>query len=179
MILRKINAVLSLITTLLLADHALFFSAWMISGGSIPVSSRAMPWVLAGLMVTHAAISIFCLLLGSEDEEERKVKHYFKLNKSTLFQRITGALVVLLLAVHVTSAAGNFQPKLLHAVVQPLFFAAALAHVSVSVSKALITLGIGTAKVIKIVDLVMKVFCIAVAVFGIAGLYCYLFVGAV
>ena len=66
---------------------------------------------------------------------------------------------------------------MLHAILHPLFFAIVLAHVAVSVSKAMITLGIGNAKVIKVVDVVMKVICIATFVAGIIGFYLCLFVG--
>ena len=66
---------------------------------------------------------------------------------------------------------------MLHAVLHPLFFAAALAHVSVSTSKALITLGIGNAKAVKIVDTVMKILCPAIFAAAVIGFYICLFVG--
>lgn len=177
MILRKTNAVLSLLTTFLLFVHAIRLSAWMMSGGSVLVPSKIMPWVLAGLMVAHAAISIYQAIAAEADAEEVKIRQYPKQNSATMVQRATGILLVVLLALHVTSGSNHFQPKLLHAFVEPLFFAAAFAHVSVSLSKALITFGIGTAKVIKAVDVVMKIFCGAALVFGVVSLYIYLFAG--
>ena len=176
--LKKLNAVLSLLTTLLLVDHALFFSAWMMSGGTITVSSSAMPYVLAGLMVVHAAISVFVLVVGGQDGEGSKGKSYPKENISTIVQRLSGGLIIILLAMHITSAASDFQPKMLHAIIEPLFFAASFAHVALSTGKALTTLGVGNAKVIKAVNIVMKVLCAAALIFGVVSLYIYLFAGA-
>ena len=49
MILRKINAVLSLFTTVLLMDHAIFLSVWMLSRCSIEKSADFMPRILVFL----------------------------------------------------------------------------------------------------------------------------------
>ena len=175
--LRKINAGLSLITTFLLLDHAIFFSVWMLSRCSIEKSADFMPRILALLMITHAVICIIQAFQGHKGAEKRKCNAYPKMNIPTNIQRATGILMILLLGFHIAGAANHFQPKMLHAVVHPLFFAAALAHTSVSTSKALITLGIGNAKVIKVVDIVMKVICGLTFAAGVVGFYICLFVG--
>ena len=92
-------------------------------------------------------------------------------------QRASGILMILLLAVHILGANNYYKPKALHAVLHPLFFAIVLAHVAVSVSKAMITLGIGNAKVIKTVNVIVKVICIATFIACVIGFYLCLFMG--
>jgi hypothetical protein len=84
-----------------------------------------------------------------------------------------------LLVLHIVGASNYYQPKILHAILHPLFFAVVLAHVAVSVSKAMITLGIGNAKVVKGVDVTIKLICIATFIASVIGFYLCLFVGVV
>ena len=58
MILRKINAWLSLLTTLLFLDHAIFHAVWMLSKGTIEKSADSMPRILFAVMMIHAIVSI-------------------------------------------------------------------------------------------------------------------------
>ena len=76
---------------------------------------------------------------------------------------------------HITGAMKLMQPpKPVHAVVPPLFFTIVLVHVAVSTSKALITLGIGNAKTVKVVDVIVKVFCALTLIACITGFYLYI-----
>ena len=177
MLLRKINATLSLLTTVLLLNHAIFLSVWMLSRCSIAKAENFMPWVLVVLMVVHAIISIVLAILGHKGVEKRKCKEYPKLNVSTTMQRMSGVFMLLLLGLHIAGAANHFQPKILHAVLHPLFFAVVLSHVAVSGSKAMITLGIGSAKTVKVVDVVIKIICIATFIASVIGFNLCLFVG--
>ena len=177
MILRKINAALSLFTTVLLMDHAIFFSVWMLSRCSIEKSSDFMPRILAVLMVLHAILVIILLIKNHKGAEKNKHKKYSELNIETYVQRITGVLIILMMGLHIAGAANHFQPKILHAILHPLFFAVALAHSAISVDKAFVTLGIGSAKFIKVVNVAMKIVCGATLVAGVIGFYICLFVG--
>ena len=141
--LRKLNAVISLITTVLLLDHAIFYSVWMLSRGSIAKSAESMPWVLVGLTGLHALLSLAMAVLAHKGREKQKYKTYAKLNVRTMVQRISSVLMLILLGVHIVGSANHFQPKGFHAVVHPLFFAVALAHMAVSTSKSFITAGCG------------------------------------
>ena len=136
-----------------------------------------MPFVLVGVTALHAALSIVLAALSDKGAGKGKYKAYPKLNIPTLVQRMTGILMLLLLGLHIAGAANHFQPKLLHAILHPLFFAVALAHSSMSTSKALITLGIGTTKVIRRVDIAMRVLCLSTFVASVIGFYLCLFVG--
>lgn len=174
---RKINAVCALITTVLLLDHATFFSIWMLSRCSIAKSGDVFPWVLVTVMAVHVILSIILVISTRKDAKNKKHKEYYKLNIETYVQRITGFLIILLIGLHIAGAANYYQPKMLHAVLHPLFFAAALAHVSVSAGRALITLGIGNARAIRIINVAIKALCCAIFVAGVIGFYICLFVG--
>ena len=175
MMLRKINAELSLATTVLLLDHAIFFGAWMLSKGAIPITVSQLPWVMLRLMMLHAVISIILLIRTYKGKEKKTGKSYVKLNVATIVQRISGVLLVIFTGLHVASASGHMRlPQVIYAIVLPLFFILVMAHVSVSVSKAFVTLGIGNAKFVKMVDVVMEVICGVTLIVDIVGFYLFL-----
>ena len=174
MVQRKINAIISLLATLFLLIHAIGVAVWMLSKGSIPQFLPFAPWILAGLMVAHAFIGIDLLISDRQQGEQRKYKIYAKKNGATIFQRISGILLVLFTALHIAGTAGSLQPPLvIHTILPPLFFATALAHTAVSVDKAFITLGVGDAKFVKAVSVVTKVICVATLVASVMGFYLY------
>ena len=174
MVLRKINAGVSLLATVLLLNHAISLSVWMLSGGSIALSPGIWPWILAGTMVIHAMISIDLAISAHADEQTHKGKSYPQMNVQTIVQRISGVLMIVFAALHIAGAAGYMKPpKLVHSIVPPLFFTLVLSHIAVSASKALITLGIGNAKVFKVADIAVKVICGATLIAAITGFYLY------
>lgn len=177
MLLRKINAVLSLVSTILILVHAIFYSVWMLARGGVAKMGSYLSQTLVVLMLAHAIISILLAFLGHKGAEKRKVKSFPKLNLSTIIQRISGILIILLTSIHILGAVNHFQPKILHAILHPLFFIIVLAHVAVSTSKAFITLGIGNAKTVKIIDIAIKVICVLTIIACIVGFYLCLFVG--
>lgn len=171
---RKINAGLSLLTTFLILDHAIFLAAWMLSRGAIPKSAGFMPWILTGAVFAHALISIDLAVSAHVDTGNRKGKNYVRMNRPTIIQRVSGVLMMIFAPLHIAGAAGYMKPpKIVHAIVPLLFFSIVLGHVAVSVSKALITLGIGNAKFVKAVDLVVKVICAATLIASLTGFYLY------
>ena len=92
---------------------------------------------------------------------------------------LTEQLMILLLVIHLVGSNTHFQPQVLHAVLHPIFFAVALVHFAVSASKAFITLGIGTAKLVKVVDVLMAILCGTIFVASVVGFYLCLFIGVV
>ena len=172
MSMRKINAVTSLLSTLLLLVHAITLAIWMLSRGTIVIDTGFMPWVLVGIMVTHALISIDLAISAHSETENHNFKSYPKENIPTIIQRISGIALILFTALHVAGAAGFMQPpQIVHAIVPPLFFAIALMHTGISTNKAFITLGIGNAKFIKTLGIVMKVICGTTLIADVVGFY--------
>ena len=72
MLLRKINAVLSLISTILILYHAIFLAIWMLSRCSIEKTENFLPQILMILVLAHAIISIILAVLGHKNAEKRK-----------------------------------------------------------------------------------------------------------
>lgn len=175
MVLRKINAILGLLTTLFLLTHAISTSVWMLSRGSVAQWAPIAPWILAGLMAAHAFVSIDLVISPYMEGENRRVKSYLKMNRSTVFQRISGILLIVFTALHVAGVSGAMQAsQIVHTIVHPLFFAIALAHAAVSTDKALITLGIGNAGFVKAVGVIMRVICAATLIAAVIGVYLYI-----
>ena len=172
MLMRKINAGLSLLTAVLLLGHAIFEAVRMISRGAIEKGGSFISWILFGLMLAHAVISIDLAVSAHLETETRKGKSYPKLNISTMIQRITGMALIVFAGLHVAGAAGYMTPPpVIHAIVPAVFFTIALAHAAVSTSKAFITFGIGNAKFVKAVDIVVKVICAATLIAALTGFY--------
>ena len=175
MLLRKINAVLSLLCTFFLMDHAIFHAAWMMSKGTIEKSASSLPRILFTLMMVHAIISIVLAFRGHKGAEKRKCKAYPQMNVATNIQRASGLILIVLTVLHVLGTKGVLHtPYVVHVVQPPIFFAIALMHAAISASKALITLGVGNAKLVKAVNIVMKVLCGITLVADIIGFYIYL-----
>ena len=64
-------------------------------------------------------------------------------------------------------------PQIVHVIVPPVFFTLVMVHISASTGKALITLGIGNAKFVKIADVVVKIICLFTLIADIIGFYLY------
>lgn len=174
MLLRKVNAWLSLLITILILDHSIFNAVWMLSMGAVVKSESKASFMMIILMVIHAVISI--ALAGScrKGAEKRKSREYKRLNAQTIVQRISGGAMLLFTALHVAGTLGIMQPpQLVHVIVPPLFFTIVLAHVAVSTDKAFITLGFGNAKFIKALGVAMKVLCIVTLIADVIGFYLY------
>ena len=175
MLLRKTNAVISLIATVLLMNHAVFHAVWMIFGVNVVKIPNSMPWILFGLMMVHAIISIVLAVLGHKGAEKRKCNGYGNLNASTYVQRMSGVSLIILTILHIAGTVGVMQPPpIVHAILPPVFFTIVLMHTAISVSKAFVTLGIGNAKFIKAADIVIKAICAVTLVADIIGFYLYL-----
>ena len=174
MILRKINAILSLLTTFMLMDHAIFHAAWMLSGCTIAKDANSMPRILVLLVAIHAIISIVLAILGHKGAEKRKCKGYANMNRVTYIQRASGISLILLTFLHIAGTVGILTPpQLVHAILPPVFFAITLMHAAISTSKAFVTLGIGNAKIIKVFDIAMKCLCVATLIADVVGFYLY------
>ena len=133
--------------------------------------ARALTIVVA----LHAILSIIIMVSSHKGNKGNKGKSYSKLNAATIVQRISGALMIVFAVLHITGTFGGMKPpKLVHAVLPPLFFNLVLMHVAVSAAKAFITLGIGNAKTFKAVNIAVKLLCGITLSADVAGFYLYL-----
>ena len=172
--LRKVNAGLSLLCTFLLMDHAICHGAWMLFEISLHKPVKSFSWILFGLMLVHAIVSIVLAVLGHKGTAKGKYNSYPNMNRATIIQRMSGMLLILFTVLHIAGTVGILQPpKLVHAILPPVFFTIALMHTAISTSKAFITLGIGNAKLIKRVDVAMKVLCAVTLIADVVGFYRY------
>ena len=148
MTLKKINAILSLLSIILLAAHLgtciYSYLTLVFMPGPIKILAR----ISSVFIIAHVVISIIILFTQADGFKRDR---YPGLNKRTNIQRISGIVILLMLSMHfkayriVTklSAAGSpaVRPIML---AQSVFFAAVILHIAVSVSKAFISLGIIT-----------------------------------
>ena len=175
MILRKINACMSLITTLLFLDHAIFHGVWMLSRGSIPKNADSMPRILFLCMMIHAIIGIVLLIMNHRGIDKCKCKNYPDMNRATYVQRISGVVLIPLTVLHILGTIGVMEPpQIVHSSLPPLFFAICLMHTGISTDKAFITLGIGNSTLIKVISIAIKVICVITLVADVVGFYLYL-----
>ena len=170
--LRKMNAGVGLLVTVLLMAHAIGLAVWMLSRGAVPQMENYLPWILTGATVVHALVSIGLMISGHKGAKNHQSKKYPQMSVSTMIQRISGALMVLFTWLHIAGASGIMTPpQAVHAIVPPLFFLLVMVHIAVSTSKAFITLGIGNAKFVKRADIAVKTLCALVLVADIIGFY--------
>jgi hypothetical protein len=147
----------------------------MLTCGAVYIPNDVVAWILTVLVALHVFISIDLAISAHQGTEKRKVKSYVKLNQSTLFQRISGILMLVFVPLHVANFAGFLHlPRIVFAAVPIVFFTIVLVHAAVSTSKAFVTLGIGNARFIKVVDIVVKVICLATLIAALTGFYTFM-----
>lgn len=147
--LKKTNAVIALISVFLLFFHICCCIFSYSTGIYKPALVRGTAYILAGFMLLHGVLAMCSLKRGSDGSS---IRLYRKLNIMTVIQRVTAALIIPMLVLHVntfhllekTSQSGQRVLFILVLIFQPLFYAVMLMHTAPSVSRALITLGILT-----------------------------------
>ena len=144
--LKKVNAALSLLTIVGMLIHVIYNVYAYMTLYYNPVLKQVTAYPFLICVCLHAVLGIFIVATGGDGTGNR---YYPRQNLSTIIQRISAALMLLLLIVHIRMfnlmeyAAGQGKWWLWWLLVfgEVLFFAAVIAHISVSFSKALITLG--------------------------------------
>ena len=164
--LKKANAILALITTAVLIAHIGYNLIAYICYYYNPVLSLISGATLSGLFIMHGILAVI-ILIHSHDSFRIEYK---SLNKRTVFQRITAAVIMVLLPLHalgfvlLSKSAGSVFYILLEAQ-RFVFYLAVLIHAALSFSNALVTLGLlADIKKKKILDLVLLIVAI---IFGL------------
>ena len=144
---KKINAVLSLITVLLLVAHIGYNAFCFLTMYYNPVLKQvfSVPFMTAVLL--HAVLGMLSVFLLSDGTN---LTEYPRQNWKTILQRTTAALFFPLLLVHInsfdiyTSAASEGKYFLFYFIMfcDVCFYFITAMHVSVSISRALVTLGL-------------------------------------
>ena len=145
--LKKTNAVLGLLSALALLVHVGYTVYAYLAFFYNPTLKLLTAIPLMMLICLHAVCgmcSVFFLADGT------KFLMYPKLNRSTLIQRLSAALFFPLLILHLNtfsllqncSKGGQWFFFALLLLSQPLFYAVTFTHTAVSISRALITLGL-------------------------------------
>ncbi len=140
---KKANAILSLLTLCLLVVHAGYQTVSYLLFFYNPVATAVTGMSLEAAFVLHAILSAISVF-GAHDS---KTISYKKLNIGTVLQRITAVLMIVLLPPHIAFSVllnkGVVPKQTFYIIiaVQILFYGAICTHVAVSFSKALISLG--------------------------------------
>ena len=170
MILKKINAAAALLSVLLMLAHIVYSVFSYITFYYNPFLTKilAIPFVI--LVCIHAVLGMLSVFLLGDGT---RMDSYAKLNTGTVLQRVSAALIFPLLILHIntfslmSSAAENGRTYMIILLVaaELLFFGCIIVHVAVSVTKALITLGILTSPDIqKKLDRIIYIVCAALFV---------------
>ncbi len=163
--LKKSNAVLSLLSFAAMLLHMGYsaFAYFTLFYNPLMTKIFAIPFIV--LVCLHAAAGMCSVFLQADGT---RLELYPKMNIQTIIQRITAALIFPLLILHLftfsllqsTSSSGQFILFALLILSEVLFFAVIVSHCAVSVSKALITLGLlHSDKARKITDRIIYVIC--------------------
>lgn len=154
--LKKLNAVVGLLIVLALCGHAgtMGYSLW--TGWYHFAACKTLAKIAVYLAAVHVVVTctefFFC--------HDGSGFHYKNGNFSTILQRITAIAMLVLLHVHMKAYAHVVTGQVLatgqtvfFCITELLFFASVFTHAAVSVSKAIITLGlVSSPRTIAIID---------------------------
>ena len=162
---KKINAILSLAIIALLIVHISYEIYAYLTYYYNPVLTKVIAYAVLVSGCLHILLSCYGVFVLHDKGNGLK---YPALNVRTVIQRISAAVMAVLLVLHLntfTALKNTSQTNrvLFFAVLglQLLFYAAALLHTGVSVSNAFITLGlIGSSKGRKKLDVAVWILCV-------------------
>ena len=163
--LKKLNAALGLlsIAAMLLHIGYIVFSYLIFYNNPALLRLTAVPFMVLACM--HAICGMLTVFLQSDGT---RMDLYPKQNARTILQRVSAALILPLLILHINTysllasaaQAGQWLWFALLLLSQPLFYGVALIHVAVSVTRGLITLGLLTSSDRqKRIDRVVYILC--------------------
>lgn len=158
---KKLNANLSLLTLVLLLIHEGYQLCAYITFYYNPILTKASGYAVACCLILHAVLSLICVFAL---HDSKKIA-YKKLNIKTLIQRISGAMIILLLPIHILSfpllesTAGGAGYIIVEAL-QIIYYGSLSCHVAMSFTNALVTLGLlSDIKKKRITDVVVLAIC--------------------
>ena len=177
--LKKINAVLGLLSILLMLLHI----GYSVFAYFTMYYNPVLKYVFAVPFMVMACLHAICgMMTVFTQGDGTRMDLYPNQNMRTVLQRLSAALIFPLLILHLytftlmnnSATSGKIIYVILLIIAEVLFFATVITHVSVSITKAFITLGILSSKelmdkidkVIYIVNAVVFVIAVVVIVRG-------------
>ena len=143
--LKKCNAVLGLLTIILLLVHAGFEMYAFIRFIYSPVVTKVLGSCILVALLCHVITGMSIMMFSNDGTEIGK---YSGLNRDTIIQRASAIGILVFLFGHLNafsimnSHIGGAFSLILALVFHGLFFGCAFLHIGTSLSKALITLGV-------------------------------------
>jgi len=161
---KKVNAVLGLTIIVLFLIHILYEIYAYLTFYYNPVLTKLIAYSALAVTGFHVLCSIYTVSVSHDKGRGMK---YPALNIRTLLQRISAVMIVVLMIIHMNTfsilsktSETNRAVFILVLIIQIVFFASVLLHVAVSVTNALITLGLITSdKVRKTLDIIIWIVC--------------------
>ena len=163
--LKKTNAVLGLLTIVLLIAHAGYNVFCYMAMYYNPVLKQVFSLPLIIALCLHAVLGMSLVFVHSDGTD---LTVYSGFNKETILQRISAALMFPLLLIHIktfefmgnAAKSGALFVILLLILIEILFFGIVFTHIATSFSRALITLGLlGDMDKKRRIDKAMRVIC--------------------
>jgi len=158
MIIKKINAVITLLMIALTLDHTASMAAFFF--GVKPYDATPFPTAVAFLILftIHAALSLCLLIFGKSSSE----KLYVKQNAQTIEQRISAMVLMVLIHFHIQDKIKfEFGGNLAIFIPEALLILALAAHLGTSTHRAFITLGIEKKWPVIVVKVLIDLVCAA------------------
>lgn len=173
--LKKYNAVLGLLTIVLLLVHSGFEMYAYIRFIYGPVVTKVLGGIILAALICHMITGMSIVMFSHDGAETRK---YAGLNRGTIIQRASAIGTLVFLFGHtkafdiMNSHIGGAFSLVLAIIIQALFFGCAFLHVGTSFGKAFITLGIlESLTVKKRIDRVVWII-LAIAYIAILAIIC-------
>ena len=144
--LKKLNAAVSLVTLVLLLLHIGYSVYAYLTFYYNPFMTKLLAIPMAAVVCLHAVLGMCAVFLQGDGA---RPDLYPGLNRATIIQRVSAALIFPLLILHINTFAllsmfserSLWVPFALVLLAQVCFYAALITHVSVSLTRAFITLG--------------------------------------
>ena len=168
---KKVNACITWILILLFYSHLLVMSYSLATGWYNYNICKTLAWATGVVISIHAILSIIVVLFLHDGV---KVSYYAKRNTQTIIQRATAIIILIFVHLHVKAfrfivQGAHLSPadKIFILVTEFIFFGANFLHLTVSLSKSLITMGLlrsdDKEKLINKIVLVINVVLMCVA----------------
>ena len=166
---RKINTIITILIILLLCDHLLFGSLYMLGTGAGVITGMAHTLIL--LVIIHALISMIVTLRAEKAGFKTKAR-YNRENREFWLRRTSGVCVLVFALMHAYSMQKNergipniaFMPKIFELTLVLLLISAAV-HMFVNIRPLLISLGVRNIdrkeRIIRFVFIVFVIFGMA------------------